>query len=123
MECRRVSGEEEEYRLKPVLQRGHGKGAMEMDFFARFVVREGMEEEAEKALRAVLGPSREESGCVRIEAYRARRGGRVFYIHSTWKDEAAFEYHATLPHTVKFLEQMKKLLEREADMTPAERLD
>jgi len=93
-----------------------------MDFFGKFVVREGTEAGAEKALREVMGPSREEAGCVRIEAYRALRGGRVFYIHSVWKDEAAFETHAGLPHTLKFVERMKALVEREPEMTRAERV-
>lgn len=94
-----------------------------MDFFGKFVVREGMEGEAEKALRAVLGPTREEAGCVKIEAFRALRGGRVFYIHSTWKDEGAFEYHASLPHTLRFIERMDELAEREFDVTRTEKLD
>ena len=94
-----------------------------MDFFGKFVVREMMEGEVEKALRAVLGPTREEAGCVKIDAFRALRRGRVFYIHSTWKDEAAFEYHATLPHTVRFIGQMKELVEKEFEMTRTERIE
>jgi quinol monooxygenase YgiN len=34
----------------------------------------------------------------------------VFAIHSEWVDEAAFERHAQLPHTVRFLEAAEKLL-------------
>ena len=93
-----------------------------MDFFGKFVVREGSEGEAEKALRAVLGPTREETGCVKIDAFRALRGGRVFYIHSVWQDEAAFDYHAKLPHTVRFIERMKELVAQEFEMTRAERI-
>ena len=94
---------------------------MEMDFFGKFVVREGMEGEAEKALRAVLGPTREEAGCVKIEAFRALHG-RAFYIHSTWKDKAAFEYHASLPHTLRFIERMDELIAQEFDLAQTERI-
>ncbi len=81
-----------------------------------------MEGEAEKALREVLGPTRKEAGCVGIEAYRQVRGGKVFIIHSEWKDEAAFEYHASLPHTVRFIERVKGLVEKEFEMTRTEKI-
>jgi len=34
----------------------------------------------------------------------------VFAIHSEWVDEAAFELHARLPHTVRFLRAAEELL-------------
>jgi quinol monooxygenase YgiN len=34
----------------------------------------------------------------------------LFAIHSEWADEAAFEGHAQLPHTVRFLATAEKLL-------------
>src|SRR5215469_3169978 len=103
--------------------KGVRKGAVVMDFFGKFVVREMMEGEVEKALRAVLGPTREEAGCVKINAFRALRGGKVFYIHSTWKDEAAFEYHATLPHTLRFIGRMKELVQKDFEMTRTEAIE
>lgn len=66
---------------------------MEIHVFARFHVLEGKEGEATLALREVLGPSRKEPGCVSIHAFRSIRDGRLFYIHSKWKDQEAFEVH------------------------------
>ncbi len=34
----------------------------------------------------------------------------MFTIHSEWVDEAAFELHAQLPHTVRFMAAAKELL-------------
>jgi quinol monooxygenase YgiN len=82
---------------------------MELFIFARFHARPGNEHAAEQALRNVLGPSRQEAGCLSIHAFRSIRDPRLFYIHSRWTDEAAFETHASLPHTVRFLESMKSL--------------
>ena len=48
------------------------------------------EDAVEQALAEVVPPSREESGCLDIHAYRSTRDARLFYIHSRWKDEAAF---------------------------------
>jgi len=95
---------------------------MEMYIFAKFHVREGMEGEAEQALREVVKASREEEGCVNIHAYRAIRDPRLYYIHSTWKDVAAFELHATLPHTVHFLKRITELGDQERDVRRAERI-
>ena len=54
--------------------------------------------------------ARTETGCLAIRAYEPIRPPWVFAIHSEWTDEAAFELHATLPHTVRFLEAAEKLL-------------
>ena len=95
---------------------------MELLIFARFHARPGNESAVEKALRDVVGPSSEEPGCLAIGAFRATRDPRLFYIHSRWRDEAAFEIHARLPHTVRFLEQVTPLLDHPLDITRAESL-
>jgi quinol monooxygenase YgiN len=95
---------------------------MEIHVFARFYVLEGKEDEATLALREVLGPSRKESGCVSIHAFRSIRDGRLFYIHSNWKDEEAFEVHAEQPHTVQFLTRMETLIDHAFDVTRAEQI-
>ncbi len=95
---------------------------MELFIFARFHARPGNESAVEKALRDVIGPSRGEPGCLSIGAFRSTRDGRLFYIHSRWNDEAAFEIHAGLPHTVRFLERVAPLIDHPLDITRAERI-
>jgi len=82
----------------------------------------GNEDAVAVELRDVLGPSREEPGCLNIHAFRSTRDPRLFYIHSRWKDEAAFENHAELPHTVRFLERVEPLIDHPFDVTRAERI-
>ena len=95
---------------------------MELDVFVRFYALPGKETDAAEALREVLGPSRGEPGCLRIDAFRSLRDPRLFYIHSKWKDEPAFEIHARLPHTVRFLKRMETLIERALDITRTEQI-
>ena len=95
---------------------------MELDIFARFHARPGSESAVEKALRDVIGATREEPGCLSIGAFRATGDPRLFYIHSRWADEAAFEIHAGLPHTVRFLDRVAPLLDHPLDITRAESL-
>jgi len=95
---------------------------MELYVFVRFHVLEGREGDAIEALRGVLRASRCEPGCLTIHAFRSIRDARLFYIHSKWKDEAAFETHAHLPHTVRFLERMETFIDHPFDVTRTEQI-
>jgi quinol monooxygenase YgiN len=92
---------------------------MEVFIFARFHARPGNEGAVAEALLDVLAPSREEPGCLSIHAFRSMRDPQLFYIHSRWKDEAAFDRHAGLPHTLRFLERVAPLIDRPLDVTRA----
>ena len=83
---------------------------MPMHFLVRFEPKPGKEAAFREELLRVIGATRTESGCLAIHAFETSREPQVFAIHSEWVDEAAFEYHAGLPHTVRFLEASKELL-------------
>jgi quinol monooxygenase YgiN len=91
-------------------------GAMELFVFARFHAREGDEAAVAAAICEVTAASREEHGCLAIQAYRSIRDPRQIYIHSRWVDEAAFERHAELPHTARFLERVQPLIDHPLDV-------
>jgi quinol monooxygenase YgiN len=95
---------------------------MELFIFARFHARPGNEDAVAAALLDVLVPTREEPGCRGIQAFRSIRDPQLFYIHSRWKDEAAFDHHAGLPHTVRFIERVEPLIDHPLDVTRAERI-
>jgi len=95
---------------------------MDLFIFARFHARPGQEDAVESALRDTVAPSREEPGCLSIHAFRSVRDRRLFYIHSRWKDEAAFEVHAGLPHTVRFIERVAPLIDHPLDVNRTERI-
>jgi len=63
----------------------------------------------EELLR-VNGPSREEAGCLRLDVFETIRVPVEFAVHSEWVDEAAFELHAALPHTARFLAAAQEML-------------
>jgi len=93
---------------------------MEQYVFVRLHAPEGEERAVEEALREVTGPSREEPGCLSFHIFRSMRDRRLFYIHSRWVDEAAFQAHAELPHTVRFLQRVDALLDQPRDVTRTE---
>jgi quinol monooxygenase YgiN len=79
-------------------------------FLVRFEPRPGKETQFREELLRVVDPSRAEIGCLAIHVFESLREPPMFAIHSEWVDEAAFELHARLPHTVRFLQAAKELL-------------
>lgn len=61
-------------------------------------------------LLGVIGPSLQEPGCIRMEVFESVNQPFLFYIHSEWIDQAAFDLHATLPHTLRFVSAAERLL-------------
>jgi quinol monooxygenase YgiN len=95
---------------------------LEQDVFVRLHAGEGNEVAVEEALREVAGPTREEAGCLEFQVFRSVRDRRLFYIHSKWMDAAAFQLHAELKHTVKFLKRVDALLDQPRDVTRTEKI-
>ena len=93
---------------------------MDQYVFVRLHARAGEEGAVEQALREVNGPSRKEAGCLSFHTFRSMRDRRLFYIHSRWVDEAAFQAHAELPHTLRFLKRVDALLDQPRDVTRTE---
>lgn len=90
---------------------------MELFIFATFHAAAGNEQSLERALAEIVPPSRQEVGCIAINAFRCTRDARLFYIHSCWTDEAAFEIHATLAHTLKFIATVEPLIDHPLEVT------
>jgi quinol monooxygenase YgiN len=93
---------------------------LELYIFARFHAREGQGAAVAAAIRDTIVFTREEPGCLDIHAFHSTRDSRLFYIHSRWKDEAAFDLHATLPHTVRFIARVEPLIDHPLDVTRTE---
>ena len=84
---------------------------MELVIFARFHAREGLEAEVAAALCEQVRKARAEPGCRAIGAFRSTRDSRSFFIHSRWENEEAFDAHAMLPNTQRFVDTMQALID------------
>jgi quinol monooxygenase YgiN len=93
------------------------EASMELVIIARFHAREGSEEAVASALREQVLKVRGEPGCREIGAYASTRDSRLFFIHSRWIDEAAFNVHAGLANTVQFVERMEQLIDHPFDVS------
>jgi quinol monooxygenase YgiN len=83
---------------------------MPVHCFVRFEPLPGKEVTFRQELLQVVKATQAEIGCLAIHAFEALREPLVFAIHSEWADEAAFEWHAQLPHTVQFVGAAAQLL-------------
>ena len=83
---------------------------MEVHFFVRLEPLAGKAEEFRADVLRFAAATRGETGCVDIRVFESLGEPAVFTIHSEWVDEAAFETHTQLPHTVRFVEAAEKLL-------------
>jgi quinol monooxygenase YgiN len=90
---------------------------MELFIFARFRAHAGKEKALEALLRRQVPTARSEPGCLAIDAYRSTRDCRLFWIHSRWVDETAFDVHAELADTIRFVEKAELLIDHPFDVT------
>ena len=93
---------------------------MELYIFGRFHARSGNEAAVAEAIHDVIASTREEQGCLNIQAFRSVQDTRLFFIHSHWISEEAFEIHATLPHTMRFIEHVEPLIDHPLDVVRTE---
>jgi quinol monooxygenase YgiN len=64
-----------------------------------------------------MGPSRAEEGCLTFHLFRSMRDARLFFIHSRWVDEVAFQKHADFEHTERFLKKVDALLDQPREVS------
>ena len=83
---------------------------MSFHLIVRFEPLPGKEAAFREELLRVVETSRAEIGCLSVHIFESLQEPFVFAIHSEWADEAAFEFHATLPHTARFLAAAETLL-------------
>jgi quinol monooxygenase YgiN len=89
---------------------------MELVIFACFHALPGRDEDVAAAIREVVPQTRAEAGCLDIHGFRSRRDASLFYIHSRWKDEAVFDLHAELRHTLHFVAGVEPLIDHPLDV-------
>lgn len=75
------------------------------------------------AMREMLPPVRAEAGCISIQVFRSTRDARLYCLHSRWVNEAAFDVHASLPHTQHFIRIMETLVDHPLDVVRTRSLE
>ena len=72
--------------------------------------RDGQEIFLEAELRALLGPTRREEGCLRYDLYRSAEGPAAFLMYEIWKSRAHHAAHTKTDHFLRWNARKDSLL-------------
>jgi len=93
----------------------------EVRVIARSVARSGKENQLRELLRAMLAPTRAESGCKLYELYESDSPGR-FYFYEIWESHAALDQHAASAHYKHLQQSVGELIETPFEVNILERI-
>jgi quinol monooxygenase YgiN len=72
--------------------------------------REGQEIFLEAELRALIGPTRKEDGCLRYDLFRAAEGPAAFLLYEVWESREHHAVHAKTDHFLRWNARKDSLL-------------
>jgi quinol monooxygenase YgiN len=61
----------------------------------------GREEDLARELRALLAPTRNETGCLAYQLYRDPENPGAFMFHEKFANQASLDFHVNTPHFKK----------------------
>lgn len=72
--------------------------------------RDGQDMLLEAELRALVGPTRKEDGCLTYDLHRSLDGPMAFLLHEVWASREAHTRHTNTPHFLRWNARKDALL-------------
>src|SRR5262250_290615 len=72
--------------------------------------REGQEIFLEAELRALIGPTRREDGCMRYDLYRSAEGPAAYLLYEIWESRNHYTAHTKTDHFLRWNARKDSLL-------------
>src|SRR5215467_13571318 len=72
--------------------------------------REGQEIFLEAELRALMGPTRKEDGCMRYDLYRSLEGPAAYLLYEIWESRSHYAAHTKTDHFLRWNARKDSLL-------------
>ena len=72
--------------------------------------RDGQEMLLEAELRALVGPTRKEDGCITYDLHRSAEGPAAYLLHEIWATREAHTKHTNTPHFLRWNARKDSLL-------------
>jgi quinol monooxygenase YgiN len=72
--------------------------------------RDSQEMLLEAELRALVGPTRKEEGCLTYDLYRSAEGPSAFLLYEVWASREAHTQHTNTPHFLRWNARKDSLL-------------
>ena len=82
----------------------------ELTVVARAKAKPGCEAEFERELRAVVGPTHKEPGCLRYALHRSVEDRATFVVIERWASKEALDQHFAAPYVQALLKKVTELL-------------
>lgn len=76
-----------------------------LTIIATLTAKPGKEEELLSMLKALVAPTRTESGCINYELHRSHEHPGTFIFTESWASADLWEAHKNSPHLVEFSEK------------------
>jgi quinol monooxygenase YgiN len=92
-------------RRKPTRRSRSAAGKLPRDAVTLVVIlraREGQEGLLEAELRALIGPTRREEGCITYDLHRALEAPGAFFLHEVWASRDYHRLHTKTPHFLRW---------------------
>ncbi|MFB8828461.1 putative quinol monooxygenase [Azotobacter sp. CWF10] len=67
-------------------------------------------------LLALVGPTRQEPGCVRYDIYRASDSAERWFVYEDWRSPADFDGHMQTPYVQAFMKDLDALCSEAPDI-------
>jgi quinol monooxygenase YgiN len=77
---------------------------------AQIAAKPGQENEVRRLLLSLLGPSRQDPGCINYDLHQGIEGPSQFLLHENWTSENLLEQHLQTPHVQSVLGKLKELV-------------
>ena len=72
--------------------------------------KEGQDSLLEAELRALVGPTRREPGCLTYDLHRGAEGGGWYLLHEVWESREHHRAHTQTPHFIRWNARQDALL-------------
>jgi quinol monooxygenase YgiN len=100
-------------KSRPRKSGGASKGKLPKDAVTLVVIlrpRDGQEYLVEAELRALVGPTRKEEGCITYDLHRSIEPPNGFLLHEVWASREAHTAHTNTPHFLRWNARKDPLL-------------
>ncbi len=88
---------------------------------AFFTARPGQSEVLGQRLLALVGPTRQEPGCLRYEIYRANDSVDRWFVYEDWRSPDDFAGHMQAPYVAAFMRDLDEFCSQAPEIRSFER--
>ena len=83
----------------------------------------GKESEVRSELKALIGPTRKEEGCINYDLHESAQEVGTFLFYENWRSKEDLDAHLAKPHIAAFIDKADDLLAEPIDIHLFTRID